>query len=884
MGPIDGAGFGARSFQNITSDSQWLYVADLHSVKRYSLSNGQYGGWTGRLGTMRPTGGDAGCSTATIYTPTPGWCMGGNNTGASDGVAFDTVMGITHFNGYLYVTSNLSSKISRVNTTTGLIDGWIGRVGGTSPTSSGSGNIAPCTGLSNGQATPGWCVAGVAAAAVQSGGGVDASIVMNYPDGITNDGTYLYVSELINRRIHRYLIASGEDAGWIGTANNMTGASPASCASTASGTWVPEWCVGGLSSTSVNQVLNRPRGIFYSDGFLYVAEDTSYQITKINAITGQVVATGGQYLNGPVGITADSNYVYVSSNYGSHHVARFLVSNLSYQGMLGSVAGAASGSVACSALAVGAITPEWCTVPSGGLTSTADGGFNFPRGVHINGTNLYVTDSERLMKYTSSTGAFVGWMGGAASSIKSTWGNGGTPGGVNAENALNLPHKMAVYGSYLYISDSYNGRVVRKNITTGTEDGWVGLVSVTPTTNGTGGPGTCSSTSSGTVTPGWCKGGKSIPGTGTSAALGALYHPTAITVDANYVYVATDQSSTISRYNRTTGAFDGWAGRMHTRPTSNGTGASNCTSGAYPLQSITPGWCIGGRPWSVYDDTGNQGSQTEFFVWSSGGMSTDGTYLYFAASASHRVFRFNKSTGVYAGWIGRINGVTSYEGNTLSSGCAGQSVGEMTNGWCMGGYGISTSGVGGFNNPFDVVEHSGFIYVADYWNHRIQKFNASTGAFEGWVGRIASTISGDSVSACNGLGSGAWTPDWCTKGTATELSTPGGIMYPAGLESDGTYLYIANFSYAMATRIQISNGAFSGWIGTVGAVAPTSGASGACTGAVNGQFTPGWCTGGSSLNPFGSDTSVSIRDIVLSGSDVYMLDINSRVSKFTQTP
>src|SRR5215212_3402562 len=48
-------------------------------------------------------------------------------------------------------------------------------------------------------------------------------------------------------------------------------------------------------------------------------------------------------------------------------------------------------------------------------------------------------------------------------------------------------------------------------------------------------------------------------------------------------------------------------------------------------------------------------------------------------------------------------------------------------------WGNSTDGDGQFSNPQGVaIDSSGNVYVADTWNHRIQKFNSSGGFITKW--------------------------------------------------------------------------------------------------------------------------------------------------------
>jgi hypothetical protein len=99
--------------------------------------------------------------------------------------------------------------------------------------------------------------------------------------------------------------------------------------------------------------------------------------------------------------------------------------------------------------------------------------------------------------------------------------------------------------------------------------------------------------------------------------------------------------------------------------------------------------------------------------------------LYVADTNDFRVAKIN-SAGVVQGWIGY--GKTTGAGN----GHCPASTGGTTTGWCLGGStkAVQSTVAGGFGLPAWVaVDPSGFLWVADNVNSRIEKFNASTGAY-----------------------------------------------------------------------------------------------------------------------------------------------------------
>jgi DNA-binding beta-propeller fold protein YncE len=68
-----------------------------------------------------------------------------------------------------------------------------------------------------------------------------------------------------------------------------------------------------------------------------------------------------------------------------------------------------------------------------------------------------------------------------------------------------------------------------------------------------------------------------------------LYVPSAVVTDSSgNLYVADKHNNRVSKYS-STGAFQGWMGKILTSPTG---GAAGCSGAA--VYSVTPGWCTGG--------------------------------------------------------------------------------------------------------------------------------------------------------------------------------------------------------------------------------------------------------------------------------------------------
>jgi hypothetical protein len=274
----------------IAGDGTFIYVVDqnFHRITKFNASTGAYIGWIGNIGTS-PTGGDTGCNGAAVGTYTPGWCTGGvSAAGSGDGMLIYP-SGITYVasSGKLYVMDNNNHRVSAYTAATGAFVGWIGRT-----------NVAPssgCTVATNGQynvSTSGWCKGGTAQAGSQGadkGGGFFFWGGGGTTNGITSDGTYLYIANFYNNRIDKYNL----NGVWQGAANsrrdqytNAWSNTPATVAS-----WSPIWC-------------DYPMGLWTDGTYLYGAGNNicgaggSGAVWKMDLATGKILGWQGGILPG----------------------------------------------------------------------------------------------------------------------------------------------------------------------------------------------------------------------------------------------------------------------------------------------------------------------------------------------------------------------------------------------------------------------------------------------------------------------------------------------------------------------------------------------------------------------------------------------------------
>jgi hypothetical protein len=407
--------------------------------------------------------------------------------------------------------------------------------------------------------------------------------------------------------------------------------------------------------------------------------------------------------------------------------------------------------------------------------------------------NLYVADrnNHRINKYDSA-GVFKGWIGkinvsptggaagcsGASSgTFTPGWCTGGSATSGTGDGMMNGPIGVKIDSTgNLYVADSGNSRINQYSAS-GAFVGWIGKIATSPT----GGAAGCNGAAVGTFTPGWCTGGTSVSGTGD----GMMSGPRGLMLDSSgNLYVADSNNHRINKY-ASTGAFQGWIGKIATSPTGGAAGCNGATVGTF-----TPGWCTGGTSASGSGDGMLNGPYNVYLDASA--------KLYVADRNNHRISKYD-SAGAFLGWIGKI--ATSPTGG--AAGCNGATVGTFTPGWCTGGVAASGSGDGMMSSPADVtLDPNGNLYVADSNNHRINKY-ASTGAFQGWIGKIASSPTGG-AAGCNGAAVSTSTLGWCTGGTSASGLNDGMVNSPqaVGIDASGN-LHIADYSNNRMLRVSI---------------------------------------------------------------------------------
>lgn len=875
------------------SGTNYLFVSDYgnNRVVKYNADTGAYIGWTGLIGST--SGMSGACLSAGVGATTPGWCTGGTaiaNASASTAVSGATTGGtsgggnqfrnpqfITNDGVYIYFYDSGNNRVIKMDPTTGLVVHWMGRVSSVGAGGSdGTTSPVALTCLSNtqsdgtsvivaGQFTPTWCSGGASVGTVLNQNAYTNTNLNPQFSGLRgmafySDGSYNFMLLSDASRVIRYFCGAttatpgcsvnsaesissvnyypGHYFGWTGYINNVSAAAGSTPASIAS---FFTYKSGSSISTPTN-------------GWAYTGNSTTAQNTM-----------GGMY-NG-YGITVNGTYAYVIS-YSDYRVNRLVLSGSTsgkFDAWIGRIYGTpSSGSTGCAGAVSGSVTPGWCY---GGYATFgySVGSFYSATSITNDGTYLYVSDitNNRVTIHNMSTGAAVGAIGLRVNNVVNGWQVASSfpnsypnypadtvanPSIVNRDGLFYLPDQVLIQGNYMYISDTGSNRIKRYNWLNGTFQGWVGM---TQTYAPTGGDTGCSASLVGGYTPGWCTGG----GFTSSSTFGFL-NPRGLASDGTYLYIADQGNHRIVRINLSDGGFSGWIGYIGSQPSD---GDAGCTSAA--VGTATPGWCIGGTSASSASTYTLGGFTTPQGL--HGFTDVDGKYyLIVGDSGNTRLQKIDVTTPTNVKWVGR---------NSSASTVCGATAGEMVMSWC------STSGIASTAANTVSYANNGYlgtvngIYVdtsnsassPSYYNMyvtsvtsatgRVLRFNATTGAFTGWVGMMGATTTNHGCSSTPTANTAV--PSWCTGGTVTTGNGNGQMsLILAGVYTDGTSLYVSDTGSYRVLKYDLSSGVFSGWKGLVNSASGLGGGTN-CSTTLSGSVTPTWCTGGTSKGGYTIDSS-----------------------------
>ncbi|MDD5030653.1 MAG: hypothetical protein PHH58_14340, partial [Rhodoferax sp.] len=314
-----------------------------------------------------------------LSTPSLVSTLAGSTSGQLSGYVDDTgtaakfqfPMDITTDGTYLFVTDSSNHVIRKIEITTGVTS-----------TLAGSG------------------VAGSA-----DGTGVDASF--NQPEGLTTDGSSVYVADVQNHKIRKIEIATGVVTTVAGTGTS-----------------------GFVDGAGSIATFSRPARITTDGTNLYVTDTGNYKIRQIVIATDVVSTLAGStrgYVNGigtatkfseTSGITTDGVNLYVVDN-ASLAIRKIVIASQEVTTLIGPSA-------------------PW---------------FANPRGITTDGTNLYVANSQTslILKVEIATGTVTKLAGAGIS--------GFADGASLTAAKFNMPWGVTTDGLNLYVADTYSHKI-----------------------------------------------------------------------------------------------------------------------------------------------------------------------------------------------------------------------------------------------------------------------------------------------------------------------------------------------------------------------------------------------------------------------------------------
>lgn len=254
--------------------------------------------------------------------------------------------------------------------------------------------------------------------------GTGTSAIISMPQGITTDGTNLYVADRNNDRVRKIVISTG-------------------VVTTLAGPTI------GVLSNGAQLSLSGPRAITTDGTNVYVAN--GYVVYKVVIATGAVTNLAGGGLgvwsgaagyadgtgkaalfNGLNGITTDGTNLYVTDDL---RIRKIVIAT----GVVTTIAGSALGS--------------FPGIDGTGIAAT----FNVPIGITTDGSNLYVADSNNyiIRKIVIATGVVTTLAGPGVTGTGGSLNNLAAADGTGSKATLFGPTGITSDGRNLYVSDSF---------------------------------------------------------------------------------------------------------------------------------------------------------------------------------------------------------------------------------------------------------------------------------------------------------------------------------------------------------------------------------------------------------------------------------------------
>lgn len=431
-----------------------------------------------------------------------------------------------------------------------------------------------------------------------------------------------------------------------------------------------------------------------------------------------------------------------------------------------------------------------------GADGIAEGRFSFPGAIAVDGTSLYVADSDdnTIRKVELATRA-----------LSTIAGQAGVTGSLDATGksaTFNVPQGLAISGGNLYVADTQNHTIRRIVLATGAVTTLAGSA------------------------------GEDGSGDGIGAAARFL-EPTGLATDGTYLYVADTGNHTIRRIELATGQVTTLVGQAEhpggdddiglaaSFDLPNGivlvgddlyvTDSGNYAIRRVELATLNVSTVAGEVGQEGHDD--GQGATARFSNLE--GIAADGGNLYVTEGATHTVRRIAIATGA----VVTLAGAPDQSGTTDAIGTSAR-----------------------FANPVGIAAHNGALYVADSWNETIRRIapaNADVSTFAGvppgtdgaaqsarFAGPMNLLMAGGALYVADGLANTIRAVDLATGAVRTvagqsgvEGSTDGAsalFANPRGLAADANNIYVADSNNHTIRAIRRNTGAVVTLAGSAG--------------------------------------------------------------------
>jgi len=554
---------------------------------------------------------------------------------------------------------------------------------------------------------------------------------------------------------------------------------------------------GSDNGTGLAASFNSPQNLTSDGTNLYVADSGSNTIRKVVIATGVVTIFAGSTTRSsgstdgigtaarfytPNDITNDGANLYVSDN-NNHTIRKIVISTAEVSTLAG-----AAGSY-------------------GSTNGTgAAARFRNPYGITNDGTNLYVAD------YTNNTIRKIVIGTAEVTTLAGTAGSRGSANGTGAVARFYSPQCITSDGTNLYVTDSYNYTVRKIVIATAEVTTLAGTAGSHASTDGTG-------------------------------AAARFYTPAGITNDGTNLYVADNNNYAVRKIVIATAEVTTLAGTADSYGSTDDTGAAArfrnpqgitidgtnlymADTGNSTIRKIVIATAevttLAGTAGST-GSTNGIGSDARFnYPYS---MASDGTNLYVVDASNQTIRKVIIATAevtTFAGTTGssgstngtgtaaKFNnprGITSDGTNLYVVESSGQTVrkiviatAEVTTLAGTAGVSGSANGIGAaarFKYPQAITNDGTNLYVADSSNYTIRKIVIATAVVTTLAGTVGSSGSADGV------------------GTAAKFNNP------YGMSTDGTNLYVADFSNYTIRKIVIATATVTTFAGTAGSSGTT---------------------------------------------------------------